>query len=447
MNTAPFRLDSSYRRHGSIVIAGSPLRLFRLSSGGRSVAEAVELGTRLPARHQTLTERLVEAGAIHPAPTESSFTAADVTVVVPAFNASAGQLHHDGPIIVVDDGSDLPLTAAPHHRLIRLSPNAGPAAARNAGLAAVATALVAFVDTDVDTEPGWLDALLPHFNDPRLAVVAPRVRSASGSSGLAAYEAARSPLDLGSEPARIAAGTRVSYVPAAALVVRVDALRAIGGFDETMRVGEDVDLIWRLLNGGHRCRYEPAATVTHRPRPTLATWARQRVGYGRSAAALEHRHPGAVSPLRISGWSAAVWALVIARRPAAAAAVAAGTMVALRRKLNDLPARESIRLAGLGHLFAGRQLASAATRVWWPVSLLAAAMLRRARLPFVVAALAPSLLDWSRRRGPLDPLRYAVLRLADDAAYGAGVWLGVIERRSARVLLPRFTNWPGKAAD
>jgi mycofactocin glycosyltransferase len=445
--TAPFRLDSSYRRHGNIVIAGSPLRLFRLSAGGRGVAEAVERGGVLPAHHQPLTERLVEAGAIHPAPTGSLFTAADVTVVVPAFNVSAGQLHHDGPIIVVDDGSDPRLTAALHHRLIRLSPNAGPAAARNAGLAAATTSLVAFVDTDVDTEQGWLDTLLPHFNDPRLAVVAPRVRSASGSSVLAAYEAARSPLDLGSEPARIATGTRVSYLPAAALVARVDALRAVGGFDESMRVGEDVDLIWRLIESGYRCRYEPVATVTHRPRATLAAWTRQRVGYGRSAAALDHRHPGAVAPLRIGGWSVAVWALVIARRPWAAAAVAAGTTVALRRKLDDLPASESLRLAGLGHLYAGRQLANAATRVWWPPALLAAALLPRARLPLAAAALAPALVDWAHRRGPLDPLRYTALRLADDAAYGAGVWFGVIGHSSARALLPRFTNWPGKAAD
>ena len=35
-----------------------------------------------------------------------------------------------------------------------------------------------------------------------------------------------------------AAGTRVSYVPAAAIVVRTDALRAIGGFDECLRHNE-----------------------------------------------------------------------------------------------------------------------------------------------------------------------------------------------------------------
>ena len=76
------------------------------------------------------------------------------------------------------------------------------------------TPLVAFVDTDVDVDDGWLEALIPHFADPRVALVAPRVMSSDGeSSTIAGYELSRSPLDLGSEPGRIAAGSRISYVP------------------------------------------------------------------------------------------------------------------------------------------------------------------------------------------------------------------------------------------
>ena len=100
-----------------------------------------------------------------------------------------------------------------------------------AGLATVTTPLVAFVDSDVVLPDGWLDELLPHFDDPRVGLVAPRIRSTPGTSVLERYEAQRSPLDLGPEPARIRAGTRVSYVPAAAIVVRVDAIREVGGFD------------------------------------------------------------------------------------------------------------------------------------------------------------------------------------------------------------------------
>ena len=442
--TETFQLDGSYRRYDRVVIAGSPLRLFTLSAGGQRVVEAIEQSAPLPAGHGKLTDRFVDAGAIHPVPSESPFTADDVTIVVPAFNVRPGALPGRAKVIVVDDGSEPPLGETPGHHTIRLATNQGPGAARNAGLAEVTTPLVGFVDTDVDLSDDWLDALLPHFADPLVALVAPRVASPDGPTMLAQYESTRSPLDLGPEQARIAAGTRVSYVPAATLLVRTDALRAIGGFDESLRTGEDVDMVWRLIDAGHRCRYEPASTVHHRPRTTLAAWVRQRFSYGRSAAPLDRQHPGDVAPLRMSGWSAAVWALVLARRPVVALTVALGTIVALRRKLDQLPAAESARLAGLGHLYAGRQVASAITRVWWPLAVLLAVFVRRTRLPLAAAATVPALLDWFERRGPLDPVRYTALRIADDVAYGTGAWKGAIEQRSVGALAPKFKNWPGR---
>lgn len=444
--TTSFRLDGSYRRHDRVVIAGSPLRLFHLSAAGQRVVEAIEQNQPLPARHGKLTDRLVEAGAIHPVHTESGFTAGDVTIVVPAFDVEPGAFLHEGEVIVVDDGNE-PALAAAGRRTIRLPVNSGPAAARNAGLAEVTTPLVAFLDTDVDIDDHWLDALLPHFGDPLVALVAPRVRSTGIATVIGEYETGRSPLDLGDQAARIAAGTRVSYVPAAAVVVRTDMLRAIGGFDESLRVGEDVDMVWRLLDAGYRCRYEPDSTVHHRPRSTVVSWVRQRISYGRSAAALDRKHPGSVAPLRMSGWSAAVWILVLIRRPMAGIGVAVGTIVALCRKLHDIPNEESVRLAGLGHLYAGRQVATAITRVWWPLALIAAIFVRRLRLPLFAAATVPPLIDWFGKRGTNSVAQYVALRVADDMAYGTGVWLGVIEQRSLGALAPRFTNWPGKAAD
>lgn len=442
--TTTFELDGSYRRHDRVVIAGSPLRLFRLSTAGRRVVESIEQGQPPAGSHARLTDRLVDAGAIHPIHSESPFTAADVTIVVPAHNARPGEFRHPGTTIVVDDGSEPPLPPTPACTMIRLPANQGPGAARNAGLAQVTTPLVAFVDTDVTVTDDWIDGLLAHFADPRVALVAPRVVSTAGPTVLDEYESARSPLDLGPQRARIAPGTRVSYVPAAALVVRTDALQGIGGFDETLRTGEDVDMVWRLIAADHRCRYEPAKVVHHRPRASGCAWAQQRIGYGRSAAALDRRHPGAVAPLRISGWSALVWALILTRRPRAALVVAGATIGALRRKLVDLPAGESVRLAGLGHLYAGRQLAGAITRAWWPIAVIVAAMSRRVRLPLLAVVVAPPLLDWVKRRGPGDPLRYVGLSIADDVAYGTGLWLGAFEEGKVGALAADFTNWPGR---
>src|SRR6185295_5353325 len=111
-------------------------------------------------------------------------------------------------------------------------------------------------------------------------------------------------------------------------------------------------------------------------------------------------------------------ALLLIRRPLAAVAVAAGTVVALRRKLHDLPVEEPVRLAGLGHLYAGRQVASAITRSWWPVALVVALVARRTRPALLAAAVLPPIVDWATGRRALDPVRYVGLRIADDMAYG-----------------------------
>jgi hypothetical protein len=137
---------------------------------------------------------------------------------------------------------------------------------------------------------------------------------------------------------------------------------------------------------------------------------------------------------------------MLLRRPAAAVLVAAGTVAALRRKLGDLPANESVRLAGLGHLYAGRQAASAITRVWFPIAALVAVFVPRLRLPLMAALVVPPVLDWVEQRSPDDLGRYVALRVADDVSYGTGVWIGAIRERRLGALAPDFTNWPGKNA-
>ena len=391
--------------------------------------------------HQLL-DRFVEAGAMHPVHERSRFTAAQVTVVIPAYGRVPGNLPKGSKVIVVDDASPVRLTAD-NADMLRLETNRGPAAARNTGLASVTTPLVAFVDVDVELPEGWLAPLLAHFADERVALVAPRVAGAAGATWLHDYEERHSPLDLGTEPARVAAGTRVSYVPAAAMVWRTHVIRELGGFDEAMRLGEDVDLVWRAIAAGHRCRYEPTSVVHHEPRPTAKALLQQRFGYGRSAASLARRHPKALAPVRMSGWSALTWLLLAARQPLLALGVAGSTTIALQRKLTDVPPRESARLAGLGHLAAGRQFARAITRVWWPIALVAAIVSRRARLPVIAALVGPALVDALVARS-VQPLVDAPMMATDQMAYGAGVWAGVLAEREVGPLWPELTNWPSR---
>ncbi len=404
-----YRTDASWQRFDDVVLAGSPLRLFRLTRRGVDVVEDIEDARDVD--RSTLTDRLSDAGAIHPdgdVGRPPHFTADDVTVVTPQL----GGLAHDDGRLTVDDGSVPPIVGAD----LRLGTNRGPAAARNAARPLVETPLVAFLDADVSTpDPDWMADLLWHFDDPRVALVAPRVRGEAGS-----------PLDLGAEPGRVRAGTRVSYVPGAALILRVDAFDAVGGFDEQLRFGEDVDLVWRLDDAGWHCRYDPAATVWHEPRSSWRARLRQHAGYGTSAAALAMRHPRALSPLHVNGWTATAWTLALLGQLPAAIALGAGSSVALVRKLPDVPARASLAIAVRGHLLAGAQVAEAARRVWWPILAIAAVVSRRARWWAALAILS------SPRTAPT------------DLAYGWGVWTGMRRAKTLAPLIPRLSAWPGR---
>jgi hypothetical protein len=148
----------------------------------------------------------------------------------------------------------------------------------------------------------------------------------------------------------------------------------------------------------------------------------------------------------MSGWSAATWSAVAVGAPIVGATIAVGTTFALVRKLRDLPAAESLRLAGLGHVYAGRLLVATLLRAWWPVAALLGLLSRRARRVLAAAAIASALADWRRERPAMDPLTYVVLRRLDDLAYGAGVWVGAIRRRDVAALLPALSNWPPRDA-
>ena len=167
-------------------------------------------------------------------------------------------------------------------------------------------------------------------------------------------------------------------------------------------------------------------------------------GMAKSFAEKAAKHRGALAPLRVSGWSTGVWASIALGFPIIGGVVAAGTAVALSRKLRFLPdaEKESARLATLGHLHAGKQIASAVTRVWWPIALLLALVSRRARWALCLAAFVPALSDWWTTRPHLDPVRYTLLRWVDDMSYGFGVWKGVVREGNYDPLIPELSSWP-----
>jgi mycofactocin system glycosyltransferase len=400
-------------------------RLLRLGPGSAEALEALAAG-RADARGLRLGRALLDAGAGHPAP--PALELHDVTVVVPVKDRVEELARClDGlvgvDVLVIDDGS---LDAEAVAEVCRSRgaacvrrPNGGPAAARNTAIPLLDKDFVAFVDSDCTPTIEALAQLRGHLDDPAVAAAAPRV-----TGGM------RSPLDLGPHPANVRPGSAVAYVPTACLVVRRAALTR---FDEGLRYGEDVDLVWRLIDEGWQVRYDPSVVVPHEEPLRLLDRLRRRFHYGTSAAALAQRHPDRLTHLVLPPWPTAVVGLLLLRRPVLAVAAAGVATVQLDHKVGsvgrsaELMARAT---AGTAQGF-GQALALTGPLGWF-------AALRSRRMALLL--LAPFAAEWVRTRPGGDPLTHTGRALLDQASYGAGVLHGSIGRRTLAPLRPRASR-------
>ena len=460
----PVVLDRHVRQlaDGTVLLGGDPGRLVRLRPAGVAALARLADGAPVTAVARVLARTLVDGGVAHPRPRPAPVV--DLTVVVPVRDRSGelarclAALGDAVPVVVVDDGSDDPSAVAAVCRrygavLVRRNVSGGPAAARNTGYAATRTSLVAFVDSDCQPPVCWLDALAGHFDDPACGAVAPRVRAGATTPNppartlpartlLARYAVDRGPLDMGPHEAQVRPGGRVPYVPTAALLVRRSALESAHPFDETLRYGEDVDLVWRLHDAGWTVRYDPRTVVGHDEPERWPAWLARRHHYGTSAAPLSRRHGRRLSPLVLTPWPTTSWLLLLLGRPGTAALAlgAAGWRLHRLLRRSGLPPRTSvavaIRVAGQATVGAASGFGGPGSVVTAPV-LLALLGFRRTRRSAAVGLLAPPLLEWLARRPGLDPVRWSLLRLVDDLAYATGVWRGCWSAGSADPLRPR----------
>ncbi|MDZ8276689.1 mycofactocin biosynthesis glycosyltransferase MftF [Microbacterium aquimaris] len=449
------------REGGRVLVGGSPTRVARLTP----VAAALIVDRQLIVRGATgraLAEHLMAAGLAEPvASSLSPIPLAQLSVVIPVKDRSAQLARLLASIppavaetIVVDDGSDDADAVAAVARssgavLVAHPDNRGSAAARNTGLSRVRTPFVAFIDSDVVVEPECFDTLLRHFADPRLAMAAPRVLGLEGEAAnwITRYENSRSSLDLGTDSASVRPRSPVTWVSSTCLVARVDRLGA--GFDPSMHVGEDVDLVWRLVAEGLRVRFEPAAVVRHEHRTHLRTWLGRKFFYGTGAHPLAARHPVDIPPVVLPPWGAVLLvALLAQRRWSIPVALATAVVVANRiaRRIGHVHDRRAIAT----HLTLSGVAASIAqgfallVRHWWPAAALGSVFSRRLRRAVLLAAVADAVWEFVRLRPGLDPLRFGLARRLDDLAYGAGVWWGALRGRSLAALRPALTRTSGQ---
>ena len=317
-------------------------------------------------------------------------------------------------------------TAAEHGaKLIRRDENGGPGAARNTALDHVTTELVAFVDSDCVAPGDWIDQLAAHFADPLLAAVAPRVRPLTQHTTAGRYTKAagvsisatgprasrRGPGSPTSPPPRWSPGGPLSKKSAGSIPDSASARTSTwsGG----------------CTPPASRIRYAPDVHVGHHEPETWRALLGRRARYGTSAAPLARRHPGNLAPLVLHPWPALTVAALLARRPRLAAGGFGGAVFSMRKTLRDNGSRPTASSARGAPPSTRPGSAPAATRPSSPrrccrAAGSAAARGRRAAVASLL--LGPPLTAWAKRRPDLDPVRYTAGALADDIAYGAGVW-------------------------
>lgn len=470
-------LDPDTRRIApDVLVGGSPTRMLRLLPAGQAALTQLERRRVDSPTTGHLARRLTDAGVAHPLPPAVTVDARDVTVIIPVRDRAdmltrcLEALSGGHRVLVVDDGSRdahrLAAVCAEHDvTLVRREHNGGPAAARNTGLAHLAgehltggqadSRFVAFLDSDCVPSPGWLDALAAHLADPLVGAAAPRILALPAPGSASRFAQAHGCLDLGERPARVAPRTRISYVPTAALLVRRSALAELARedavFDPDLRYGEDVDLIWRLHDAGWRIRYDPTVRVLHEEPATWTGLLVRRFRYGTSAAPLASRHRGALAPLVLHPWAAFAVAGVLWRRPAATVLGLGGVVIGSCRTVRALtmPARtvvpstlEAVQQTALG---VGRFAVQFASPLLLASLVAGGKRTWGRRLATVALAVAPPLHTWVRRRPDLDPLRFTLGHLADDLAYGSGVWVGAVHARTSAPLRPQLM-WRSRPA-
>ena len=205
----------------------------------------------------------------------------------------AGSPMQSYEIVVVDNGSTDATAAvlgdfaarSERVRVVQATDGRGPAYARNEGARVARGRALAFCDADDVVGVGWVDAMgralaehafvcgpveLDLLNPAWLA----GSRGSTGTSAVAVFEGAfpfASSCNLGIDRARFL---------------------AVGGFDEQLVVGEDIDLSMRLHLLGIALHFAGDAVVHYRYRPTMGSTFDRAIAYGAARPVIAERWRG-----------------------------------------------------------------------------------------------------------------------------------------------------------
>lgn len=273
-----------------------------------------------------------------------------VTVLVPARNEERSiarclesilsQDHSPIEVIVLDAASEDTTSKIvreiqgrdPRVSLVRHSLERIPQSL-NLGLARARGRWLVRVDAHSYIAPGYLRRVVDNLREGAWGGVGGRKDGiASSPTGRAIVQALHSRFGVGNS--RYHYGTErdsVDHIPFGAYPTEL--IRALGGWNESLRANEDFELDYRIRRNGHQLLFDPTIRISWQARESIADLFRQYRRYGLGKADVARLHPRSVEPRHLAApglVAALIGASLIAPwRPRVALEIAAPYAVAL----------------------------------------------------------------------------------------------------------------------
>lgn len=234
-----------------------------------------------------------------------------ISVIMPVYNGedtmhvqldALARQKLDAPweLIVADNGStDRTVAVAAGWsdrlpvRVVDASARRGPSAARNIAVRHARAPLLAFCDADDRVADDWLEKVHTALQTDEFVAVGARYRAIHSSKSRPEYGV------IALHWSTSIAGLPI--VGAGHMAVTTAAFREAGGFDESLRTGEDDDLSWRLQLAGHALVEHPEAIIDIARREDLVGVFRQAYSWGAGDRQVQHKFADVIAAIDRAG--------------------------------------------------------------------------------------------------------------------------------------------------